>query len=150
MRWNAVTRTLCFVLALGIATAPALSQEWARAMFPVFDHDFGSVARDAKAEFEFPITNKYVADVHIAGAKTSCGCTSVRITKPLLKTYETGAIVAHFNTDRFRGRRGATITVSLDRPHPATVRLSVRGYIHDDLILSPPSVDLGGVRRVTP
>ncbi len=86
-------------------------------------------------------------DVHIAGAYTSCGCTSVEITKPALKTYESGSILARLNTDRFLGQRGATITVHFDRPQQATVRLKVSGTIHNDLVVSPSSADLGTVEE---
>ncbi len=57
----------------------------------------------------------------IHGRRAHCRCTavvaaqSVEITKPTLKTYESGSILARFNTDRFLGQRGATITVH-DRP----------------------------------
>ncbi len=137
-------------LAVGLVAGSVSAQQWAEKMFAVRTHDFGAVARDAKAEFEFVLTNPYVEDIHIAGVRTSCGCTSVRISQPLLKTYQSGAIVAHFNTDRFLGRRGATVTVTIDRPLYATVRLQVKGEIHGDLVISPSSADLGTVARGTP
>ena len=45
-------------------------------MFKVTEHDFGTVARGAKAEYRFVFENLYMEDVHIAGAYSSCGCTS--------------------------------------------------------------------------
>jgi len=116
-------------------------------MFETTEHDFGYVARSAKAEFEFVFSNIYLEDVHVAGARSSCGCTSVRIKKPLLKTYEEGAIIAKFNTGAFLGRKGATITVRLDKPFYAEVRLQVTGHIRSDVVLRPGSVELGTVNR---
>jgi hypothetical protein len=126
-------------------TGLASAQDWARQMFKTFDHDFGSVASSAKAEFEFEVTNPWVEDVHIAAVRSSCGCTSVRIENPTIKTWQTGKIVAHFNTHLFTGRKGATVTVSIDRPLPAEVQLHVGGFIRNDLAFNPNSVDFGSV-----
>ena len=41
----------------------------------------------SKAEFDFTLSNLYVEDVHIVTAYSSCGCTSVDVVKPTLKTY---------------------------------------------------------------
>ena len=140
---------LAFLLATAFSTScPA--QQWAEEMFKTTRHDFGSVGRGAKAEFEFKLTNPFIDDVEIASATTSCGCTSVKIEKRVLKTYESGSIVAKFNTHLFLGKRGATITVNFSRPQRATVRLRVDGTIYSDLILTPSSADLGIVQQGTP
>lgn len=147
MRW----KISVLVLLLGAALPECcLAQQWAKEMFETTRHDFGSVGRGAKAEFEFKLTNPFIEDVEIASATTSCGCTSVKIEKRVLKTYESGAIFAKFNTHLFLGKRGATITVNFSRPQRASVRLRVDGTIYSDLILSPSSADLGTVQRGTP
>ncbi|MBN1909723.1 MAG: DUF1573 domain-containing protein [Pirellulales bacterium] len=139
---------LIFFFALFLAISfgvPALAQQWASDMFEAKTHDFGNVARGAKAEFEFKLTNPYLEDVHIASVSSSCGCTSPSITKPILKTYESGSIIAHINTDRFLGSKGATITVTIDKPYPSTVHLSVQAYIRSDVVFNPGSVNFGEV-----
>ncbi len=129
----------CFLLS------PAMAQDWAEKMFEVKVHDFGDVARGAKAEFKFPLKNLYVEDVHIASVRSSCGCTSPKIEKETLKSLETGAIVAKINTDRFLGRKGATLTVTIDKPFYAQVQLQDRVYIRSDVVFQPGSVQLGSV-----
>jgi len=114
-------------------------------MFETTEHDFGSVARFAKAENEFSLKNIYLEDVHIASVRSSCGCTTPRVEKDWLKTYEEGAIVARLNTDRFQGQRSATLTVRIDQPFSAQVQLHVRGHIHGEIRVEPSSVDLGTV-----
>jgi hypothetical protein len=136
------------LIALG--TTAAAGQEWARKMFETTEHDFGSVARYSKAEFAFKLKNIYLEDVHIASVSSTCGCTTPRVEKELLKTYEEGAIVAHFNTDKFQGQRGATLTVRIDRPFQARVQLHVKGTIHGEIQVEPGSVDLGTVDFGTP
>lgn len=140
-----------FVLLLTLLAAPPVfAQQWARKMFKETSHDFGSVARGAKAEFDFDLSNIYTEDVHVAGVRSSCGCTDVRIERPLLKTYQHGAIVASFNTRAFVGRKGATITVTFDKPFQGQVQLHVSGYIRSDVVLSPGSVQLGSVDQGSP
>src|SRR4030042_3125075 len=135
------------LLLVFLAQSPAVGQPWAKKMFEETEHDFGTVARSAKAEYEFRLSNLYLEDVHIASVRSSCGCTSPRIKTPLLKTYEKGAIVATLNTRSFYGKKGATITVTLDKPFYAEVQLHVRSYIRSDGVFHPACVQLGSVDR---
>jgi acid stress-induced BolA-like protein IbaG/YrbA len=130
--------------------APAGAQEWADKMFETRSHNFGSVAHYAKVQYEFIFTNVYMEDVHLVDARPSCHCTDVQIKNPLVKTYEKGSVVATFNTSAFLGVHGATITVTLDRPFPATVQLQVNGVIRDDVSVNPAEVVLGDVDLGSP
>lgn len=133
------------------AAAPRLSaQEWARKMFDETQHNFGTVARSAKTEYRFRFKNIYVPEVHISGIRASCGCTTPWVTKDTLKTYEESEIVAHFNTDRFSGQRGATLTVTFDRPYYAEVQLRVDGYIRTDVVVDPGSIEFGSIDQGRP
>ncbi len=138
-------RALLSVLLTLLAFSPATGQDWARKMFKETDHNFGNVARNATAEFRFGLSNIYMEDIHIASVRSSCGCTSPTIEKPWLKTYEKGTILAHINTDKFLGRKGATVTVTIDKPFHAQVQLHVKVYIRSDVVVSPGSVQLGTV-----
>ena len=82
-------RTIWLGLLLAVSfNAPLLGQQWAVDMFETTSHEFGSVARSAKAEFEFRLTNVYLEDLHISSVRSSCGCTQPRIKKQDLKTYD--------------------------------------------------------------
>jgi hypothetical protein len=118
-------------------------------MFPTTEHDFGTVARNAATRFEFTMENLYLEDVHITGVRSSCGCTTPEIKTPTLKTHQQGAIVARFNTHLFHGAKGATITVTIDKPYPAQVQLHVRGFIRDDVAVTPGSVEFATVDQGT-
>lgn len=138
--------TLAVAVVL-LAASTAHAQEWATKMFKITNHNFGTVAKAAKTEYEFEFYNPYVEDVHVLGVRASCGCTSVEVVTPNLKTYETGTIKAIFNTHLFTGQHGATLTVSIDRPYPAEVQLQVNGYIRDDVQVIPGSVQMGQVEQ---
>lgn len=142
------------VLCVGVFAAtlvdpilsPVRAEDWATKMFDgSIRHDFGKVARGAKVEHHFKFRNIYVEDLHVASIRTSCGCTSPRVSQDTLKTYDEASIIAHFNTDTFTGQRGATLTVVFDKPYYAEVQLRVDGYIRTDVILDPPGVDFGTV-----
>lgn len=135
--------TACLLaLAFG-ETSPAA--EWARKMFKVTSHDFGTVARGAKSEFAFELTNTYKEDVHIASVRSSCGCTTPQISQDTLKTHESASILATFNTRSFLGNRSATLTVVFDKPFYAEVQLNVTGFIRGDVVFEPGLVNLGTV-----
>lgn len=136
--------TYALLLTLFVGSS-VFGQQWARKMFETTDHKFGSVPRGAKVEHEFVLKNIYLEDIHIASVRSSCGCTTPRITKQWLKTYEEGAIIAHYNTDRFLGSKGATLTVTIDKPFRARVQLHVSGNIRSDVVFNPGSVQLGSV-----
>src|SRR5687767_9627208 len=106
-------------------------------MFQTTEHDFGTVARGAKAEFAFEFENLYEEDLHVAKVYSSCGCTTPAIEKRDLKTFEKAQILATYNTRAFLGQKSATITVVFDKPQYAEVQLEVSGYIRSDVVLEP-------------
>ncbi len=142
-------RPALMLLIAVLSATPCVGQDWARKMFKETDHDFGTVARSAKVEYRFVFENLYLEDVHISHAYSSCGCTSVRVENPLVKTYEKGAIVATFNTNSFSGQRGATLTVVIDQPFYAEVQLQDRGFIRTDVVLQPDCVQFGAFDQGT-
>jgi hypothetical protein len=139
-------RTILAASSLLLVLAPlAPAQEWARKMFDATAHDFGTVARGAKTEYRFKFKNLYEEEVHVASVRSSCGCTTPQISKAALKTFETGEVLAEFNTRSFLGAKTATITVVFDKPFPAEVQLSVKGTIRGDVVLTPGEVNFGTV-----
>ena len=124
-------------------------QEWAEKMFKVRAHEFGTVARNSQQVFQFELQNIYKEDIHISGVRASCGCVTPSITKDTLKTWETGAIVAKYNTDSFLGKKTATITVTIDKPFHAEVQLTAGGYIRSDIVFNPGAIHFGEVEPGT-
>ena len=74
-----------------------------------------------------------------------CGCTTPTVTKDTVKTHETAAVVAKFNTSSFIGKKAATVTVVFDKPYYAEVQLNVSGFIRTDITFDPPEVSFGEV-----
>ncbi|WP_231742006.1 DUF1573 domain-containing protein [Stieleria varia] len=121
------------------------AKQWAEKMFENRSHDFRAVGRGTKCEYHFELTNLYEQDVHIAGVRSSCGCTTPTITKDTLKTHEKSSIVATFNTSTFVGQKSAVVTVIFDRPAYAEVQLTVSGFIRTDITFEPNEVTFGEI-----
>jgi hypothetical protein len=133
---------LPWILAWGTEAA---AQDWAKKMFEAHSHDFGMVARGSKQEYSFVLTNSYKEDVHISDVRSSCGCTTPRVTKDRIKTHEQSAIALAYNTRSFLGAKSATVTVTFDEPYYAEVQLTVNGYIRSDVVFNPGAVEFGSV-----
>jgi hypothetical protein len=139
-----MSRTLLTVL-LVFAALPAAADDWAKKMFAETRHDFRTVGRGAKTEYHFEFSNLYKEDIRVASVRTSCGCTTPTVTKNLLKSRETAAVVAKLNTDSHIGDKSAVLTVVFDRPFYSEVQLHVRGHIRTDVTFSPPEVNFGEI-----
>lgn len=126
---------------------PLSGQEWARKMFSEFNHDFGTVAKNEKAEHVFEIKNLYEEDLTIADVKTSCSCTDLELDKRVLKSGEVARLTAKYNTRSFVGAKQATITVKFAPPFIGEVLLTVRGNIRSDVMFQPGEIDFGSVTQ---
>ena len=148
-QFTIMTRSIAafgFVVASFISTV-ALAADWTEGVFPVKKHDFGTCAVGAKTEFRFPVTNTFSTDLHIVTVRASCGCTTPTVETSYIQPGQTGTILAKFNTDRFRGKKGATLTVIVDQPFYSEVTLEVKGYIRSDIVFHPGSVEFGVVNQ---
>ena len=137
------------VLTFGVA-GPVCAQDWVQKMFKTTSHDFGTVARGAKAEFRFPIKNVFEEDAHIVSVVSSCHCITPQIPRKVLKSQETGEIIAEINTRDFQGPRTVTLTVTVECVSRATIELRMNGFIRSDVVLEPGAVDFGSVALGTP
>src|SRR5258708_6924430 len=106
-------------------------------MFNKLEHDFGVVARGADTRYRLKITNKYQPAVHIAEVKTSCGCTAAKPSKDLLASLETAYIEITMDTKKFQQQKDSSVTVVIDQPQYAEVRIPIKAYIRPDVVLTP-------------
>jgi hypothetical protein len=87
--------------------------------------------------------------VHIAGCRVSCGCTSAWPLRYDLAPGQETAIQAQMDTHRFVGPKTVTIYVSFDQPQFTEVLLSVTANSRDDVTVMPDALTLGRVRRAS-
>ena len=141
----------CFAFALWCVFAcssVSFAQSWADNMFTIKSHDFGSVPLLSDTQYSFVFHNTSKQDVHIASVSSSCSCTDVFAPVKTIRSGEKGEIVAKINTSgQHTKKKGATLTVTFDRPSTAYVQLEVAVYIRPDIVLNPGAVDFGAVRE---
>lgn len=143
-------------LLTGLSCELSATESWGTSLFPVKRHDFGRVAIGANASFRFEFENGYLEDIRVIGVSSSCGCTSVTVTKNLLKSAEKAAVVAKLNTSgQHTHEKSATLTVHLETVVDGhaiqdTVQLFVTSYIRPDVILTPGIVEFGSIPEGKP
>ncbi|MGE5194087.1 MAG: DUF1573 domain-containing protein [Deltaproteobacteria bacterium] len=136
---------LGFAVLIWGAPAGAQSSDWAEKMFEKLNHDFGVVARGADARYRLKITNKYREPVHIANVTTTCGCTAAKPSKDTLASLETAYIEITMDTKKFQHEKTSSVTVVIDRPLHAEVRLPIKAWIRTDVVLTPGGAEFGNV-----
>lgn len=115
----------------------AFAQEWAEKMFEKREHDFGVVAKGADARYRIKITNLYKEAVHIASVTTSCGCTAAKPSKDSLASRETAYVEIVMDTRKFSHQKDSSVTIVIDQPQHAEVRIPIHAYIRTDVVLTP-------------
>jgi hypothetical protein len=151
MRW--VLSAVLVVASLAADCAQA--EPWVDKMITEREHNFGTVARGADTVYRFPVKNIYKQDIELVNVRSSCGCTSPTLENRVLKTGDTGYVVAKFNTRRFTGLHGATLTLDVKWNDKGIWRrgetqMRVHGNIRGDVVFKPgaikfDSVDQGNV-----
>ena len=130
------------------SSAPA-ALPWYQTLTDQREHDFGTVARASKQVHVFEFENTTGADLLLNQVRTSCGCTKPKILTQHVKPGQTGQVEATFDTLKFFGKRGATLSVSLQKlgqySEYAEVQFSVRGKIRRDVVVSPGMFDFQDV-----
>ncbi|WP_147868926.1 DUF1573 domain-containing protein [Stieleria maiorica] len=142
-----VTALVVLAASISISAGAAAQSQWPDNAFAIKTHDFGTVAVASKTEFRFPVYNPYTEPLHIQTVRRSCGCTTPIVETEYIQPGQTGSILARFNTDTFRGKKGATLTVVFDKPFYREVRLRVDGYIRSDMVFHPGAIEFGTVAQ---
>ena len=147
MRWL-IAMTIAIT---SLAAQTGWAQPWVAKMFTEKEHNFGTVALGSDTVHHFPVKNIYKQDIELVNVKSSCGCTDPSIENKLLKTGDTGYIVARFNTrGGFKGVHSATLTVDVKWNDKGLQRrgetqLRVHGNIRGDVVFTPGAIKFDGV-----
>jgi hypothetical protein len=90
-------------------------------IFKEYEHNFGKVAEGEKVGYLFTFENKGTANLVIASATTSCGCTIPKYnTKPIPPGGD-GNLEVVFNTSGRNGMQTKTITVKSNASTPVVI-----------------------------
>lgn len=127
---KASTELVTIAASADSSKAEALaSQEGAIISFEKTEHDFGTITQGEKAEYSFKFTNKGKADLIIANAQASCGCTVPEYSKEPIQPGGQGIIKVVFNSDYRLDKFEKTITVTANT-QPTETLLKISGFIN--------------------
>lgn len=131
-----------------IATASISADDWARPMVETKSIDFGVIATGSEAKKLVRIKNIYNQTVHIAGVKTTCGCSAATPGKTTIEPGGTGTVEVRMNTHKFRQKKDSNLIIRFDQPRFAEIRIPITAYIRSDVVFDPGlvrfnNVDLG-------
>ncbi len=131
---------------------PVLQPAWTQELMDPEkkEHDFGTVARASKQSHVFEFKNTLGADLYLTSVRASCGCTKPQILTSHVKPGETAKVDTVYDTMNFFGKRGATVTVTLQKSgasiETGEIQFAVKGDIRRDVVLSPGDVRFDNVR----
>jgi hypothetical protein len=115
----------------------------------VFDQplfDFGKVAQGKTIDHVFTFRNTGDAPATISKVNSSCGCTVAQVSSRVLKPGERGEIRASFDSTDFGGPVAKEVYVHSNDPRKAIVTLTMKGFVVEDMVVTPRQVDLGAVK----
>lgn len=139
-----------FILScMMIVTACGVSLGYGAELFETTSHNFGTVLKGAKTEFDFVFTNPYNQALVVESVSTSCQCTSPSVSPGVLQPGQKGRVHISVNTKSFQGNKNATITVRFSRPYRMEVQLHSYVYIRNDISINPGLVYFGTVTAGT-
>lgn len=140
---RAMLRTITVLLASFLVTAPSYAGTWADPMFSELNKDFGSVPRGPVLKHVFTVKNTTGQTVRAVQLRVSCGCTVARMEDSVLNPGQSTTITANMDSSRFLGDRTVYIYVLFDQPSVTEVTMSVHARSHEDVVLTPDTVDFG-------
>jgi hypothetical protein len=114
--------------------------------------DLGRMVEGETATATFTLRNEGTQVLEIEGVRSSCGCTTVKLTDEQKHVPPGGEvkIVAKFNSTRRSGVQQKVVTVTTNDPKKRSVRLRFKAYVETLANLKPSGVfRIGNVRRGT-
>ncbi len=132
------------IVFLAAAPAPASGP---RLVLEESAFEFGTVERGTTVEHTFRLPNRGDAELRLDHVKSSCGCTVAVVSDQTIAPAAEGRVVVTLDTTRLIGRTTKTITVYTNDPDTPAVGLSVAGRVTADMVVTPPVLYFGRVRR---
>ena len=103
----------------GVASGAKLSDTGKVSLvFKEYEHDFGKVAEGEKIGYAFTFQNKGTANLIIASATASCGCTVAKYSSEPIPPGGNGNLEVVFDTSGRNGVQTKTITVRSNASMP--------------------------------
>ncbi len=117
---------------------------WHQSLVKEREFDFGVVATASHQEHVFEFENTTESKLLLMSVRTSCGCTKPSVLTSEVEPGEMGRVKAVLETRKFQGKRGATLTVAVQKMGQTVeygeLQFAVRGKIRKDVVFNPGEV----------
>jgi hypothetical protein len=133
-----------------LAAATALAEGRPALEVPEPRFDFGRAERGASVEHVFRLTNGGDAPLVIEQVKSTCGCTVGVASAREVAPGGEGRVIVTLDTARLAGRTTKVVTVYSTDPATPVLALALTGEVVADLVVTPPALYLGKIRRGEP
>lgn len=110
------------------ASSEASSTELPIMTFKEELYDFGIISQGEKVEYEYSFTNTGDADLVIASAKGSCGCTVPDWPKKPIAPGQSGSIKVKFDSNGKSGKQHKKVTI-VANTQPSTNVIAISGEV---------------------
>jgi hypothetical protein len=139
---------VCAALALALSTTALGADGGApRVVADAPVYDFGTVEQGDVVEHVFRLRNTGAGALRVDHVKGTCACTvGVATGEPILPGDEAWVTV-RLDTTRLAGRTTKAVAVYTNDPASPTVGVTLTGEVLTDLVVTPPVVYFGRVRR---
>lgn len=142
----AVFPTLCLA-ALTVSASPAAADGSPHISIDNAVFDFGSIAQGSPVEHLFTVNNTGTEPLKIERLNPSCGCTAATLSAQTVDPGNSATIRAVFDTAGFQGYKVKTVRVYSNDPQQPSVVLTLKGSVVPDVIVDPPRVFFGNVKK---
>jgi hypothetical protein len=111
------------------ADTTASSENMPQFQFETDLHDFGKVIEGEILTYSFKFKNSGKADLVIATASATCGCTVPTFSKEPIRPNEEGIVTVTFNTKGKMGFQHKTVTL-VANTQPSNYVLNIKATVH--------------------
>lgn len=146
-----ICRLVCLFLVFAVSSSlPAYAQSWADGLVQPGRLEFGVIARGSAAARSVTLTNSTGVTLHIQSVSTACRCAEAdNPSKTLLQPGEKATIEVRMNTTNFEKQRDTTLSIFIDAPQYAEVRIPISAYIRTDVVFDPGKVEFARIEYGT-
>ncbi len=128
------------------ATVPQGLVEGATIAFEMIEHDFGKVSDTESLEFDFAFKNEGTSILVVKDVKTSCGCTTTKLSQTEFAPGEGDDIHVKFKP-KSGGKQSKYITVITNDPDNPQLKLKITADVIPVVGMQPRSLQFGTVER---
>ncbi len=110
------------------------------------EYNFGNIKPLNKVTHDFKFKNTGKQPLIIENIRSSCGCTTIKLSKKEYESGEIGIITATFNPRNYKRAVTKTVTITSNDPLKRRVILALKAYVIIPIVVNNSNLNFGEVR----